>query len=156
MISELLHEYVEQEEEATMRAGVGPDSNAIYNARYPKPPLFQHLTSLRISDPWDNRLLEDPRVISYVLAYARRLKKLRHEYIMINMDEAFTRRLIGAPLEKLDISCTMSTDVTIDVLCQQLAPTLRSLALNDCDRLTPQGIITLLNNCHYNDTNSHK
>ena len=156
MISELLHDYIELEEEAAMRAGVGLDSCIISSARYPKPPLFEHLTSLSISDPWEDRLLDDPRVLSYVLAHARQLKNLQLLQIKVDMDEAFTRRLIGAPLEKLDISNTEITDVTIDALCLHLAPTLRSLILHDCGCLTRQGLITLLNNCHYNDTNSHK
>ena len=156
MISELLHDYIELEEEAAMRAGVGLDSCIISSARYPKPPLFEHLTSLSISDPWEDRLLDDPRVLSYVLAHARQLKNLQLLQIKVDIDEAFTRRLIGAPLEKLDISNTEITDVTIDALCLHLAPTLRSLILHDCGCLTRQGLITFLNNCHYNDTNSHK
>ena len=156
VLSAILHEYVEQEEEAAMRAGVGLDSCIVSSARYPKPPFFEHLTSLSISDPWEDRLLDDPRVLSYVLAHARQLKKLQLLQIKVDIDEAFTRRLIGAPLEKLDISNTEITDVTIDALCLHLAPTLRSLILHDCGCLTRQGLITLLNNCHYNDTNSHK
>ena len=61
--------------------------------------------------------------------------------MMEKMDEAFTRRLIGAPLEKLDLSLTEITDATIDVLCQQLASSLRSLKLQACEGLTQQGLI---------------
>ena len=79
---------------------------------------------------------EDPRVISYVLAHARQLKTLKLNQEMLNMDEAFTRRPIVAPLEELEHHITQITDVTIDVLCQQLAPTLRSLTLSACEQVT--------------------
>ena len=149
-LSHMLHEYVEREE-AEKLAGV---DSYIYSTRYSRPPLFDHLTSLDACEYFKE--LEDPQVISYVLAHARQLKTLKLNQEMPNMDEAFTRRPIGAPLEKLDISNTEITDVTIDALCLHLAPTLRSLILHDCGCLTRQGLITFLNNCHYNDTNSHK
>ena len=153
-LGELLHEYIEREEEVAMLAdGVELSGGLGYSARYPRPPLFKLLTSLTISEPLYHGFLEDSRVISYVLTHARQLKELRLEQMEVNMDEAFTCRLIGAPLKKLDLSFTNITDVTIDVLCQQLAPTLRSLALNDCDRLTSQGFIRSL---IVNGNNSHK
>ena len=139
-LGELLHEYIEREEAAMLAGG----AESIYSARYPRPPFFEHLTSLTISDPWDDgQLPDDPRVLSYVLAHARRLKELRLVQMAVNMDEAFTRRLIGAPLEKLDISLTENTDATIDVLCQQLATSLRSLELLGCRSLTLQGLLII-------------
>ena len=115
-LRDLLDEYVEREE-AAMLAGVKVDS--IYGTQYPGPPLLEHLTSLTIHGPLYDEFLKDPRVTSYVLAYARQLKNLQLGQMMVNMDEAFTRQLIGAPLEKLDLDRAQCTDVTIDVLCQQ-------------------------------------
>ena len=138
--------YIEREE-AAMLAG---DVESIYSDRYPRPPLFEHLTSLTISEPLYHGFLEDPRVISYVLAHARRLNELRLEQMAVNMDEAFSRRLIGAPLEKLDLSLTEITDATIDVLCQQLAASLRTLELKGCHGLTLQGL-----SFHYSDNNDN-
>ena len=104
-------------------------------------PLFAHLTSLSIVKA-GNAMLEDARVISYVLAHGRQLKLLRLDQILASMDDAFThRRLIGAPLEQLDLSITNITDATIDVLCRQpqLAATISSLTLLSCKQLTRQG-----------------
>ena len=136
VINQLLDEYVEQEE-----AAMACESIYRRTTQYSTPPLFEHLTSLTISAFLSGSFLKDPRVISYVLAHARRLKKLRLGTMMEKMDEAFTRRLIGAPLEKLDLSLTEITDATIDVLCQQLASSLRSLKLQACEGLTQQGLI---------------
>ena len=69
MLGELLREYVEQGE-------VDVDNNK--DESRSRPPLFGCLTSLSISET-NNGKLEDPRVISYVLAHARRLKSLRLE-----------------------------------------------------------------------------
>ena len=136
VLGELLHEYVEQ----------GEDNS---NDSRSRPPLFGSLTSLSISVT--GKELKDPRVISYVLANARRLKTLQLELTMLKMDDAFTRRLIGAPLEHLEIHFAAITDVTIDVLCQQLAASLRSLTLLACYRVTRQGFI----HGHNSDNNSY-
>ena len=132
-LSHMLHEYVEREE-AEKLAGV---DSYIYSTRYSRPPLFDHLTSLDACEYFKE--LEDPQVISYVLAHARQLKTLKLNQEMPNMDEAFTRRPIGAPLEELELQITQITDLTVDVLCQQLAATLRSLTLSICEQVTREG-----------------
>ena len=137
-LTELLHEYVEREEGA-MLGGADVESS-IYSNRYASHPLFEHLTSLKIYESVREEV-QDPRVISYVLAHARRLKKLELGISNLKIDDAFTRQLIGAPLEQLTIfDNSEMTDVTIDVLCQQLADTLRSLTLRECRRVSRTGI----------------
>ena len=138
MLGKLLHEYVEQEE-------VDVDNS---NDSRSRPTLFGNLTSLFIS--LVGKELKDPRVISYVLAHARRLKTLRVVQSMPNLDNAFTRQLIGPPLEQLEFHFAEIPDFTIDALCQQLAASLRSLTLNSCQRVTPKGFIG-----HNSDSNSH-
>ena len=55
----------------------------------------------------------------------------------LTIEDAFTRQLIGAPLEELEIFDSSGiTDVTLDVLCQQLAASLRSLTLSTCVNVT--------------------
>ena len=135
-LSELLHEYIEREE-AEMPADFNVES-CIYSSRYSMPPLFDHLTWLNACE-YSNDKLQDSRVVSYVLANARQLKTLKLNQEMLNMDEAFTRRPIGAPLEELELRMKQITDVTIDVLCQQLAATLRSLTLSACEQVTREG-----------------
>ena len=139
MISELLHEYVEQEEEAAT------DNTADSICNRSRPPLFGLLTKLTIYAP----SYEDPRAYSYVLAHARRLKTLIIKQTLLNIDSAFTRQLIGAPLEQLEFHFTEITNVTIYVLCQQLAASLRSLTLHGCDLITQEGFIS-----HNNDISS--
>ena len=113
--------------------------SSIYSSRCASHPLFEHLTSLTISESNKNTF-KDARVISYVLAHARQLKKLSLAVSLLKMDDAFTRQLIGAPLEKLEIfDGSGITDVTIDVLCQQLAASLRSLTLYKCDGISRTG-----------------
>ena len=131
LLSQLFSKYVEQGETA-----VDNNVDSIYNET--KHPLFGFLTSLDINKTGEE--LTDPRVIRYVLAHARRLKTLRLESSMPNLDDAFTRQLIGAPLEELDFKFTEITDVTIDVLCHQLATTLRSLSLCGCEKVTQKGL----------------
>ena len=59
----------------------------------------------------------------------------------LTIEDAFTRQLIRAPLEELEIfDSTGITDVTLDVLCQQLAAYLRSLTLRTCMNVTGQGL----------------
>ena len=136
-LSDLLHEYVEREE-AAMLGGADVESS-IYSNRYASHPLFEHLTSLKIAQLLDKEF-QDTRVISYVLAHARRLKKLTIFLPNHKIDDAFTRQLIGAPLEKfVIIGSSGITDVTIDVLCQQLATSLRSLTLRECGRVSRTG-----------------
>ena len=100
---------------------------SIYSSRYANFPLFEHLTPLKIFESIEEEEeFKDPRVISYVLAHSRRLKKLEIELKLflsnLKIDDAFTGQLICAPLEQLKIFCSSEmTDVTIDVLCQQLA-----------------------------------
>ena len=136
-LSELLHEYVDREEAATL--GGADVESSIYSSRCVSHPLFEHLTSLHI-DQWDRKAIEDARVISYVLAHARRLKKLELLMYNLKIDDAFTRQLIGAPLEQLKI-CHSSemTDATIDIICQQLAASLRYLTLRGCNRVSRTG-----------------
>ena len=136
---QLLHEYVEREDAAMLGSG---DVESIYSSRYATHPLFEHLTSLRIEHfrLTDRKEVEDARVISYVLTHARRLRKLKLWVGYLKIDDAFTRHLIGAQLEKLEINISSGiTDITIDVLCQQLAASLCSLTLSRCTRVSRTG-----------------
>ena len=124
---QLIHEYVERDEAAG-------------SSRYASHPIFEHLTSLQIVGMASEEFACQ-RFISYVLAHARRLKKLELWPGNIKIDKAFTLQLIGAPLEHLGIDCSSEmTDVTIDVLCQQLVASLRSLTLRGCTRVSRTGI----------------
>ena len=85
-------------------------------------------------------MLDDPRLISYVLTHAHRLNSLRLQQLSIEDDELTHRQLlIGAPLEQLTLCQLDVTDATIDVMCKQLAASLRSLTLQACENLTRQG-----------------
>ena len=124
---QLIHEYVERDEAAG-------------SSRYASHPIFEHLTSLQIVGIGSVEF-QDARVISYHLTHARRLKKLELELENLKIDGAFTRRIIDAPLEQLKIfDSSEITDVTIDVICQQLAASLRSLTLCGCTRVSRTGI----------------
>ena len=131
----MLNEAVEQEEAEEHDHGV----DFIFS-RSMRHPLVDYLANLYIFEN-DELILQDPRIISYVLAHARRLQVLVLYQNLPSMDDAFTRKLIGAPLLRLDVSHTTITDATIDALCNQLADTLCSLTLKGCQQITREGSI---------------
>ena len=102
------------------------------------PKFFDYLTKLVLYRDFDEASYdEDPRLVSYLLAHARRLNSLRFDH-RANMDREFTLQLIGALLEEL-VLCRVS-DVTIDVLCHQLAHSLQRLTLFACLSVSRQGL----------------
>ena len=149
-MSEMLHDYVEKSatDEIGRGGDEGDDATSMSPSSGEQPVLFGYLTSLFIVEEYDEYFYDDPRVVSYVLTHALQLKTLSVQVGMANLDDAFKH--IGAQLEDLDLSQTSITDATIDVLCQQLAPSLRRLTLDGCYSITRQG--NVFNN---NNNNNH-